>query len=214
MWGLLNKEIFVLKRQIVFVIVMIVSFKLSSRYLSPAVGIFYTIFLVGGSLSYDEKNKWEKLMATMPYSIKTLVLEKYVLGYLFIVGAGIFSGLLDVFRYVLVKEGSFYTSVTEYWFFIGLATLVLSLYLPTMIRFGATQGHIVFLVCLGILIPFGLVFGITFKNTIYSFFASHQGFKFMVGTLFILFLIGVNGLSMLLSIRFYKQRHRQPISII
>ena len=82
MKGLLLKDWYTLTRQLKFILAMLVFFSILPGYSTVSFALVYAAMLPITALAYDERSKWDELAAMMPYSVRELVLSKYILGLL------------------------------------------------------------------------------------------------------------------------------------
>lgn len=120
---------------------------------------FYAVTFVGvlpnTLLSYEERNKWDHQVLTMPFTRKQLVTEKYLVGLLLQVAILSLSALAALLRDV--THGSL--SWPSFWLEMGIG-LVLSqagtcLMLPVTFRNGAEKGRMAYSISFGVLIGIG-----------------------------------------------------------
>ena len=153
MKALLLKDFYVLWKQMrIFIFVLLV--------IAVGNGAFGSVFIViwaamlpYTAMAYDERCKWDQMAAMMPYSIRDLVLSKYVLGWLCAAAAGLLALVLQTlvnFTELLPESG------TPGGILLGFcgSVCVLSITLPLMFRFGVEKGRMtmflmIFLVCIG-----------------------------------------------------------------
>ena len=81
MKGLLLKDLYVLTAQMRFFLVLILLFAVIPSYSMSGFAIIYAAMLPYTSIAYDERSKWDQLAGMMPYSIRQVVLSKFMLGY-------------------------------------------------------------------------------------------------------------------------------------
>ena len=103
------------------------------------------------SFSYDQHAKWDLFSQTLPVSRKQLVMSKYVLGIISIVGGVILAILLNV-AVLLVKS-----LVVDIWYLILanslialVALLYLSILIPLVYKFGVEKSRLLTIVVLAI----------------------------------------------------------------
>jgi len=161
MKGLLIKDLKLIKTQKTFLIIvagfcvaLLASGKEMSVVLAYAAAVLSMV--VVSTVSYDEYNNGMSFLFTFPVSRKKYVLEKYVFGILSVaavLAAG--SGLMGVVS--AVKLQSFQQ---QEWFLALLgavltAVLILSLYLPVQLKFGAEKGKIVMFLIIAAVVGLG-----------------------------------------------------------
>ena len=204
MTGLLLKDICTLKKQLrlYFLICLIIAVVAgwnaeASGFISVYIPVFISV-LPGTALAYDEQSKWDTMAAMMPYSVRELVLSKYILGLLCFIAGGL---LLCVQRLV---AGTLFTAETASVFCTALITVLLlqALTLPMSIRFGVEKGRVLLLavVALGvvILVGFEKIQGVPELEV------ASGAAPFLIPLLAVALLYLV---SIAASIRFYRKRH-------
>ena len=204
MTGLLLKDICTLKKQLrlYFLICLIIAVVAgwnaeASGFISVYIPVFISV-LPGTALAYDEQSKWDTMAAMMPYSVRELVLSKYLLGLLCFIAGGL---LLCVQRLV---AGTLFTAETASVFCTALITVLLlqALTLPMSIRFGVEKGRVLLLavVALGvvILVGFEKIQGVPELEV------ASGAAPFLIPLLAVALLYLV---SIAASIRFYRKRH-------
>ena len=113
--------------------------------------IVWAAMLPYTAMAYDERSKWDQLAAMMPYSVRDIVLSKYLLGWLCCGTAALFSLLVQLVQTVLGSPLAAF-SPTDNLIGFCASLYVLSITLPLMFRFGVERGRLVmflliFLVC-------------------------------------------------------------------
>ncbi len=152
MKGLLLKDLYVLGKQLKwFLLVAPVSVVfLGAEFLAVVIALFGILPLT--ALAYDEQSKWDNLAIMMPYSKKSLVISKYLLGYLGIISVIIIiillGGLVTLSGLVSIDYSTYKPIIL-----IGAsgACMVLAFYLIIAFKFGVEKGRYAFV---------GLMFGI------------------------------------------------------
>ena len=81
MLALLLKDLYTLKAQMKVFLFILIIFALAFQAEAGAFAVFYATLLPVTSLAYDEQSKWPQLALMLPYSIKDIVLSKYLLGW-------------------------------------------------------------------------------------------------------------------------------------
>lgn len=160
MIALLRKDIYVADKQARLLIVLALIF-----CLIPNMGAFsstyalMTAFMVPiNSLAYDDKSKWDKYAAMLPYRISELVGSKYLLCVIYtglaflIVAVG-----MAVQGLVVTKAGIDWTDLweTELVLIVTMA-FIMNLTLPLLYRFGTERGRMLMVLMLGAALGMGL----------------------------------------------------------
>lgn len=160
MIALLRKDIYVADKQARLLIVLALIF-----CLIPNMGAFsstyalMTAFMIPiNSLAYDDKSKWDKYAAMLPYRISELVGSKYLLCVIYtglaflIVAVG-----MAVQGLVVTKAGIDWTDLweTELVLIVTMA-FIMNLTLPLLYRFGTERGRMLMVLMLGAALGMGL----------------------------------------------------------
>lgn len=157
MKGLLIKDLYTLTRQMKAFLVLIVVFACLPGSSMSGFAVVYAGMLPMTALAYDERSKWDALAATMPYSANSLVLSKYVLGYLvsFCTAALCVAAQLvvSVVKGEPVSAELLWTPAVMFL----VATVIQAVNLPFMYRFGVEKGRLVFLALIALSVAGGMV---------------------------------------------------------
>lgn len=146
MKALIQKDVYVLWKQMrIFFLVMLVIMVGNGSFGSVFV-VLWSSMLPYTALAYDERCKWDQLAAMMPYSVRDMVLSKYVLGWL-CAGA---ASVLSLAAQAVLKNGDFRVILLSF----CASVCILAITLPLMLRFGVERGRMgmflmIFLVCGG-----------------------------------------------------------------
>ena len=144
MLGLIKKDLFVMKNNLKYFLLMILVFAFFSResniiYFIP---IFISIMIFITTFSYDDYNKWNTYAITLPLSREKIVLAKYLTSLLLMVGTVLITFLLS-FVIGTVNHSFDFDEVFPM-LFGGLFALVLlqSFMYPLIYKFGTEKGRI------------------------------------------------------------------------
>lgn len=153
MRALIQKDFYVLWKQMkVFILVMLVIMAGNGSFGSVFIVVWCSM-LPYTALAYDERCKWSQLAAMMPYSLRDLVLSKYVLGWLCAGAAAVLAlavrGAVRLFRLPLETGAP-----AGIWLSFCASACILAITLPLMLRFSVERGRMamflmIFLVCAG-----------------------------------------------------------------
>lgn len=144
MLGFIKKDLFVMKNNLKYFLLMILVFAFFSResniiYFIP---IFISIMIFITTFSYDDYNKWNTYAITLPLSREKIVLAKYMTSLLLMVGTVLITFLLS-FVIGTVNHSFDFDEVFPM-LFGGLFALVLlqSFMYPLIYKFGTEKGRI------------------------------------------------------------------------
>lgn len=161
MLGLIIKDSYsVLKQAKIFLVLTIVFAVIPSKFLF-GYSVFYASILPITAMAYDERAKWDKLAAMLPYSTGQLVGSKYLFGYLS-VGIVMVCTVCSRCAYAFLQmdySGRFAEDLISFGMIAGLACIVQAINLPIMIRIGVEKGRMVFVLftVLAITIVMGVI---------------------------------------------------------
>ncbi len=202
MKGLLLKDVYTLAKSLRVFLLLIIVFSCLPGLNMTIFAVVYSSLLPVTALSYDERCKWDSLAAMLPYSPAQIVVSKYLLGYIAVLGAALIA-LAAHGVYGLVGKAAadgvlpFLLGGTA----SGLTVMALSL--PPMFKIGVEKGRIFFYVILALI--FGGIVGLeALTENGLTDALSRMGTGAGIGA--ILLVIIINAASILLSVRFYRRR--------
>ena len=203
MRGLLLKDCYTVVKQMKIMLIMMVVFACLPGYSLAAFAIIYGAMLPMVALAYDERSKWDQLAVMMPYSVKEIVISKYVFGILAIFTASVLSltaqTVLGLIKGTGVQAGELISILAV----TCVGILFLSLTMPVIFQMGVEKGRLVFMIMM-----FGIFFAVIALEDRLDIFVSrikHPEFLFAG---FLLFTCAVFFLSMPLSIAAYRKKNR------
>lgn len=161
MRGLLRKDLFVAEKSSRLLLVLALAFSMT-----PSLGTFgstYAMMLAFmmplNSIAYDERCKWDRYAAMMPYTPGQLVGSKYVLSYIYTLLAECILILGAAVRSRLSMEFNLAEEVQTGLLLVVAMAFVTALGLPALYRFGTERGRLVMILVLGV--GTGVALGIT-----------------------------------------------------
>lgn len=146
MKGLLYKDFCVLKKQVKILIVFVVFYAIWSvlAQIPSMMGtmvIILSIMLPISSMSYDETGQWYRYAFSLPVSRRTLVLSKYMLGFLTALGGLLVCAIGNLVILSLTN----WENALESWVTIGacleVGVIFLSVLIPLLFKFGVEKGR-------------------------------------------------------------------------
>ncbi len=152
MIGLIKKDLFTLKKQIIIVIFFVafygaLSFAEPSNYSMFAYMItLFSIFVPITSLSYDDRSEWNKYAISMPVTRKQLVYSKYLLSVLAI---GL-SGALCLVLSLLLDRNITAESLVTIAASLSIGLIFMSINLPVNFKFGVEKSRFIILGLFGL----------------------------------------------------------------
>lgn len=205
MKGLILKDFYVISKQMKFLLLLLVIFTLLMGYTFGVFALLYCALLPISTIAYDERAKWDKYAAAMPYSRKDIVLSKYLLGLMCMIGALviIFIGTLV---YGLFTDTVFTgESITQLLYmiisFFCITLIFMAINLPVIFKWGVEKGRLIFIIGIA---AFAGIIGATsvIENTSTAIEVFLNNYFYIVVLVAVAFL----GASIPLSISFYKKR--------
>ena len=125
-----------------------------STYMS-AFALFYAAMLPITALAYDERAKWDELAAMMPYTARSIVGSKYVLGLTLVLPVLVQSMLsrLIVHSTPIVSEDTMALLITA-----CLSLILMAIDLPFMFHFGVEKGRLIYIVLTCVFVITGVTY--------------------------------------------------------
>ncbi|MDD4105363.1 MAG: ABC-2 transporter permease [Clostridiales bacterium] len=146
MRGLLLKDWYTLTKQLRIILIVLVVFALIPGYSMIPFAMVYAAMLPVTALAYDERSKWNELAAMMPYTTRSIVGSKYVVGILCVTALGVFAFAAQTVISALRGTGLSVSPQMDLLLLACISLLLLSINLPVMFRFGVEKGRYVFMI--------------------------------------------------------------------
>ena len=145
MKALLRKDFYTMDQQMRLLIVLALALSLVPIPAAHSLGSTYAVLLAYmmplNVISYDEKCKWDKYAAMLPYTPRQIVLSKYLLSYLLVVYS-VLVQLLGQMVEVLVKRSAADPDSLIVVAATGVVCVLMNaLCFPIVYRFGAEKGR-------------------------------------------------------------------------
>ncbi len=202
MKGLLLKDVYTVMRQMKFFLLMVLIFACMPGYSMLTFALVYSSMLPMTALAYDERSGWDKLAAMMPYSAGDIVLSKYLLGYIMIAGATVFSVIIQFALSLLGMAKPMDEAFVQIITAICVALLFEAIVLPLMVKLGVEKGRIVFL---GVAAAVGIFVMYSYKS-IDMFKTPSDINANALGAAALLAAAAMNAISIMLSEKFYRNK--------
>ena len=153
MKALLYKDAMVLWKQMKIMLLLILVFAVFPSEFQNVFAVLYAALLPYSALAYDERSRWDRMAAAMPYSARDIVTEKYVFGWITALGTLTLTLVLRLVSQYLLHLGEGASAEMLLMAFFG-SLIAMAVTLPMMFRFGVEKGRltmflIIFLVCGG-----------------------------------------------------------------
>lgn len=204
MKGLFRKDLYVLRGIGWAFILMDLAFALIPDLRFFAFAAFYTVMLVLILLQADEQCKFDTLLPMLPVSRKSVVLELYIFGWVYIAALSVLAfgaqALVWSRAGYLPVDGAYFMMMS---FDICISLVMEGLVLPVLLRYGSQKGRLILIVSIGVVtaLSVGIISG--GYGTILSVLARVRAWHLLlIGAAF-------SALSVPLSLRCYKKRIAQ-----
>ena len=206
MKGLLLKDLYMMRYYCrSYLLITLVFFAVSFVNSENLFFVFYPCLLCGmipvNLLSYDERSRFVRYSATLPYTRAQVVSAKYLLGLFTQLAVLILTGIVQGIRMRIngtFIPGDFAVMILA---ILIVSTMSSSIPLPFIFKYGAEKGRLAYYVMIGFVCAAGALFSELFKGKFQNGSSS--------GTLFLLLsviAICVYILSWYLSTMFYQKR--------
>lgn len=150
MKGLLLKDIYVVTKQLTIFLIAIPILGLTGGSTMSTFAILLGSVLPMTAIAYDERSKWNELAVMMPYSKKDLIINKYLLGYLCMLGA---STLVVIGQLIasFINKKPFSDSFNMLMLAICGGLLFIAINTPILFKFGSEKGRFVFIIAMALI---------------------------------------------------------------
>ena len=150
MKALLYKDAMVLWKQMKVMLLLILVFAVFPSGFQNVFAVLYAALLPYSALAYDERSRWDRMAATMPYSTRDIVTEKYVFGWIAALGALLLTLLLRLVSRHLLRMGEGASVEMLLMAFLG-SLIAMALTLPLLFRFGVEKGRLAMMLLIGLI---------------------------------------------------------------
>lgn len=200
MKGLLIKDFYILTKQIkVFLIVLVIMAIIPGNSMA-AFAIIYATMLPIAIMGYDERSKWDRYALMLPYSKRSLVLSKYIMGYICITAATLFI-ILSRIVYGMFKRIDLSVDIlTEIIPLACVALFFLAVNLFFMFRFGVEKGRLAFFATTAIVVAFIYLLYEVFQKDVES--INVDNILLIVPVCIVI----LNAISVFASIKYYNRK--------
>lgn len=204
MIGLLRKDLFVADKSGRLLLVMALVFSLVPNMGSfgATYAMMLALMMPLTSIAYDERSKWDKYAAMLPYTPGQIVWSKYLLAYFYtVLGIGII--VLGTLLRGMTTGSSDWKETMEFAVLMGVTMLfIMAIGLPVIYRFGSEKGRLAMIIVMGIGV--GVAFGII---NVYKKLPELPSLSLPVTAAVIaVFVAAATCASFRLSVHFYKKR--------
>lgn len=206
MGGLMLKDFYTIKKQLLIMGVVVVIYGIYSIYSGDASMVSIVTVLFGmlapvNLFSSDEQCKWDIYANTLPATLDVYVISRYVFCTAFlVVMAGLATGI-NLLVTVLHPENVLnLTFIIE---FLGLGMIYIALFLPVLFKMGAERGRI-FLMAM-YMIPFCIILFLEQNKMMPNLSALPFSFQYVKIGAGILIAV-LYGISVLVSLSIYRKK--------
>lgn len=147
MKGLLLKDFCILKKQIKLMVVFVIFYAIwavaaKMPTMMGTMVILLSIMMPISSMSYDEAGQWYRYAFSLPIPRRTLVLSKYVLGFLVSLGGLVVSAIGNIIILALTNRENALESWLTIIGFLELGVIFLSIIIPILFKYGVEKGRL------------------------------------------------------------------------
>ncbi len=149
MKALMLKDFYVLKKQIWLFALVIVIFQVFNNGTATLISILYAVLLPASAFAYDDRSHWDEMELMLPYSTHQIVLSRYCVGWISMLGFLLLGSLAQsavafLFQYfdapvTFFRGNSLRALLAE----IPVAAGLLSFSMPVYFRFDAEKSRAV-----------------------------------------------------------------------
>lgn len=152
MTGLLKKDLYVAGKsgRLLLVLALVFSMVPSLGAFGSTYAVMLAVMMPLNSIAYDERCKWDRYAAMLPYRTGQLVWSKYLLSYLYtLLGGGII--VLGAFLRGVTTGAADWKETAETSIMLAVVMLfITALGLPMLYRFGSEKGRLAMILCMGV----------------------------------------------------------------
>ena len=147
MKGLLLKDFCILKKQIKLMVVFVIFYAIwavaaKMPTMMGTMVILLSIMMPISSMPYDEAGQWYRYAFSLPIPRRTLVLSKYVLGFLVSLGGLVVSAIGNIIILALTNGENALESWLTIIGFLELGVIFLSIIIPILFKYGVEKGRL------------------------------------------------------------------------
>lgn len=111
--------------------------------------VLYSALLPQTVMAYNEKNKWDRMVLTMPVSRDQIVGERYLMSFLLVASAFVIC-IAFAFIKTLIGGGDINEALQFVLLMGGMTIIINSIYLPVIFRFGMERARLCVIIIAGI----------------------------------------------------------------
>lgn len=202
MKGLLLKDFYTLTKQMKVFLAIILIWTMIPGFSASSYAVIYAGMMPVTALAYDERSKWDHLAAMMPYTTGSIVLSKYVLGYILVGLVALLSFIVQLVMSLAQGTPLGLEHVFMIVSVVSVAFIFQAINLPVMFRLGVEKGRYIFFLLVAAFISALTVFQSRLVD-VFQNIAIRPG---LLAVIFIVTTLVLNVLSIGLAIRLYKSK--------
>lgn len=149
MRGLLLKDFLVITKQLKLFLIIIPVMAIIGEGSMATLAILMGSVLPMTAIAYDERSKWNEIAVMMPYSKKDIVISKYLLGYLCMLGAEVLVIAAQIVM-ALIRQGNVFESVNMLLLSMASGLIFIAINTPVLFQFGSEKGRFVFIIAIAV----------------------------------------------------------------
>lgn len=153
MTGLLKKDLYVADKsgRLMLVLSLVFSSVPSLGAFGSTYALLLAVMMPLNSIAYDEKCKWDRYAAMLPYRAGQIVWSKYLLSYIFTALAWAILLVGAVIRGILQPSSSDWGETLEMGLTLCIVMVLITAFgLPALYRFGSERGRLVMFLVMGV----------------------------------------------------------------
>ena len=205
MSGLLRKDLYVSEKssRLLLVLALILSLVPKMETLGNTYALMLAFMMPMNAVAYDERCKWDRYAAMLPYRAEQIVWGKYILSYIYTAIGEIIILLGAVIRsFVKPDTVDWAETVQISAMLLAVMVCIAALGLPALYRFGSEKGRLLMLLILGAGVGAALAVARVFSQFQFALLLPPAVTIGLVAAL----AAAVTFVSFRLSVRFYKKR--------
>ena len=154
MKGLLIKDFIVIAKQLRLFVIVIPIMAIAGGTTAAPMAVLFGSMLPMTAMAYDERSRWDELAQMMPYSRLSLVLSKYLLGYICMLTAAAMA-FVSMMVMEAMGKGSMQGQAEIMFFSICCGLIYIAINTPILIRLGSEKGRFVFIAAMILVLAAG-----------------------------------------------------------
>ena len=201
MKALLIKDMYTIVKMLKLYLGLIIILAAIPGFSSTGFAVIYAGLLPISVLSYDERLKWDKLAAMMPFSDRDIVVSKYVLGYILLAASAAVSYIGSLAAAAFMRETVSAELFSQLIQICAIGIILMSVNMPLMFKMGVEKARLLFIISVGFVIA-----AVSFSQRVYE---SAEVSSVEIGSISLpLFFaaVAVSLVSMVISVSIYKRK--------